>query len=540
MLAWAQLNEAVVLIDDQTAVNAAKDRCVTVRRSLALIAGAYQTSALTPPQARCLVDDLVASGARFPCDGTSFERWAETNGLIVLPAATSWIRTTAAAFTAAAVADAEIDQAARRGPGPVGAVAAGKARQPMPIPDIACRELAWFNSPMPHDRRRHVVDLILKKLRFAPVVAIQGARQTGKSFLARDLLKARLEKLVYVSFDQFSAREFATGNPETFLSQHRGARPLVIDEAQKVPHIFDAIKYQVDRQRIPGQFLLLGSTEFSKLTLIREALTGRMSRVRLFPLNAAETLGLPQKKITSASLLSDPPRVGRADLTTYLERGGMPGIFAVRSDAERQSLLRDWLDLTAERDALLFPRVKIEPDLCMRIMEKVALLDEPDAGTIARALRRDLRRVKTHLEVLTSLFALHRLDPHPAGTGKPRYFLCDVAFARLLGASFERQLHTWLLQEQLSQRAYEEERATGLFYYRTPKGRVIHLVLESPGTLTAIKIFPEERVLARDLEILTAFRTKLAGQKTQLLGLGGGTMLFRKEKVQIFPWEAMA
>ena len=402
--------------------------------------------------------------------------------------------------------------------------------------------MAWFNACMPHSRGRHILPLLIKKLRFSPVVAIQGARQTGKSFLVRELLKKELASLEYVSLDRPTTRDFAEANPESFLSQYEEAHPLAVDEAQKVPRLFDAVKYEVDQRRRPGRFLLLGSTEFSKLTLIRESLTGRMSRLRLYPLTLAETLELPLNPSRHPLLLNDAPRASRGDWMKYLSRGGMPGIFAVRGD-ERESLLRDWLDLTTQRDALLFPKIKADPDLCLQILEKIAILEEPDAGSIARALRKDLRRIKTHLGILRALFAVHTLEPHPSGTGKTLYFLCDVAFAKLLGANFERQIHTWLLQEQLAQRATRDDRESRLYYYRTPKGKIIHLLVQSakPGAMAALKIFPEERVMERDAELLRAFRGKNHEAKVALFGLGPARLSLGAgdARVEVFPWEAL-
>jgi predicted AAA+ superfamily ATPase len=398
---------------------------------------------------------------------------------------------------------------------------------------------------MPHPRIRHATPLLLKKLKFSPVVAIQGARQTGKSFLVRELLSKSLPGLEYVSLDRRVDREFAASNPETFLERFPDASPLVIDEAQKSPAIFDALKYSVDSKRVPGRFLILGSTEFSKLSLIRESLTGRMSRLRLYSMNMAEAVGIALNPARRLSLLNETPRVSRSQLLQHLERGGMPGVFAIRDRSERESLLRDWLDLTTDRDAMLFPRVKADPDLCRQILEKVATIEEPDAGSIARALKRDLRRVKTHLEILTSLFALHVLQPHPAGTGKPWYFLCDVAFARLLGASFERQLHTWLVQEQLSQRSYRDLRDSVLHYYRTPKGRIVHLLVEDGTGLSAIQIFSEERVLERDMALLKGLGHKVSSSKVELLGLAPARASFPsgfgpKGRIELYPWESMA
>ncbi|MBU6374489.1 MAG: AAA family ATPase [Bdellovibrionales bacterium] len=398
---------------------------------------------------------------------------------------------------------------------------------------------------MPHPRSRHAIPLLLKKLRFSPVVAIQGARQTGKSFLVRELLSEKLPYLEYVSLDRRVDREFAAKNPETFIERFPNASPLVIDEAQKAPALFDALKYSVDSNRAPGRFLILGSTEFSKLSLIRESLTGRVSRLRLYSMNLAEALGATINPARSISLLNNTPRFTRSQLLQHLERGGMPGVFAVRDRNERESILRDWLDLTTDRDAMLFSKIKADPDLCRQILEKVATLEEPDAGSIARALRRDLRRIKTHLEILTSLFALHVLHPHPAGTGKPWYFLCDVAFSRLLGASFERQLHTWLLHEQLSQRSYRDLRESQLYYYRTPKGRIVHLLIQSDSQLSALQVFSEERILERDMALLKALSQKLSSSKVELLGLAPARISFPagqglRKRIEIYPWESMA
>jgi len=73
------------VVDDNAAVNAAKARKVAVRRSLGLLCNALHRSVLTIDEVRSLIDDLtVIGGARLPCDGERFERWAEANGLLAV------------------------------------------------------------------------------------------------------------------------------------------------------------------------------------------------------------------------------------------------------------------------------------------------------------------------------------------------------------------------------------------------------------------------------------------------------------------------
>lgn len=149
------------------------------------------------------------------------------------------------------------------------------------------------------------------------------------------------------------------------------SKPLIIDEAQKVPDIFDAVKYVVDVNTDPGQYVLLGSTEFSKLLKIRESLTGRMARIRLFPLTLSECLEIGAAKSPLEHLLNETPRANRTQLMKHLERGGFPGIFSVREDSSRNELFQDWVDLTLERDLNQFPKISVDIELAAEILQQI-------------------------------------------------------------------------------------------------------------------------------------------------------------------------
>src|SRR3989338_7871688 len=123
---------------------------------------------------------------------------------------------------------------------------------------------------MAHQRPRHLTARITKFAKFWPVVGILGLRQSGKSTLLRDQLKAGQ----YVTFDEEDIREDAESSVKQFLSKL--SRPVIIDEAQKVPKIFDQIKAEVDKKKIPGDFYVTGSSNFTKHEEISESLTGRI------------------------------------------------------------------------------------------------------------------------------------------------------------------------------------------------------------------------------------------------------------------------
>jgi len=385
---------------------------------------------------------------------------------------------------------------------------------------------------MPHDRLRHVTALIAKRLASQPVVALQGARQTGKSFIARKLLAHKFRELLYVTFDSITVKRAASSSPEDFLTQHAQAKPLIIDEAQKSPEIFDAIKKTVDENRIPGRYLLLGSTEFSRQTLIRESLTGRLSRVRIFPFDLAETIGLEHKRKPTLATL-------RSCLHKYLEYGGLPGICFLRDEKHREQLIEDWIGLICFRDLQQFKTQRLDGEIASLILREAALQAEPTLANIAKVLRMDSRRVESHLKALEELFVITRLLPHPAGGGKPIYMLFDAGVAHHFGAELERKLHIWLINEQLSYDAYFGTKRSHFFYYRSTGKRMIHLVRESADqTRTAFQIITHENIRHQDGELMRSFLSKNSRGVTRGLLLTPSLEKTILKTIPLVPWES--
>lgn len=392
---------------------------------------------------------------------------------------------------------------------------------------------------MPHARKRHVLDLILKKLTFTPAVAIQGPRQTGKSFLGREILPVHLSTAQYLTLDDKVLRVAAQDSPDDFLLRYPNARPLIIDEVQKSPDLFDALKLNIDQKRFPGKFVLLGSTEFSRLAKIRESLTGRMSRVRVFPFTLSECLSLPINPSQALSLLNMKPRAKREDFHLYLEKGGLPGLFAIRSDLEREAAVTDLLDLILFRDARFVKT--FDPELGREILEQVARLPLPNLAEISSALHADTRRVKRHLEVLRELFVVNRLEPHRLGYGKSLFYLYDCAIARFLGADQQRSIQTWLLNEQMSLRTSRGDLKWKLHYYSTQKGSLIDLMVETAEGICAIKILDQAHVRKTDTLILKKLKEKAAPTtKIRLIVIGPFFESYSEDEIEYYPFEAMA
>jgi uncharacterized protein len=129
---------------------------------------------------------------------------------------------------------------------------------------------------------------VVKALSLFPVVAVTGARQTGKSTLVRDT--APLSSRRYITLDTTLNRGLATAEPHTLLGS--GDRePVVIDEVQRAPDLLLAIKESVDRQKVKGRFLLTGSANLLLMQRASESLAGRARYLTLWPMTRREQLG---------------------------------------------------------------------------------------------------------------------------------------------------------------------------------------------------------------------------------------------------------
>ncbi len=151
--------------------------------------------------------------------------------------------------------------------------------------------------------KRHITSFVLNALRDTPVVFLNGARQTGKSTLVQQLA-ANPHPARYLTMDDAGILAAARHDPTGFLSGLEG--PVVLDEGQRVPELFLAIKAAVDRDRRPGRFLLTGSADVLLLPRVAELLVGRMEVLTLWPLSQGEILGAKEGFIDA--IFAGPPR----------------------------------------------------------------------------------------------------------------------------------------------------------------------------------------------------------------------------------------
>ncbi len=169
--------------------------------------------------------------------------------------------------------------------------------------------------------RRNIEDSVRQALADTPVVLLNGARQTGKTTLAQAL--AEKTGAQYFTLDDAATLALAAGDPTGFVRNLGG--PVVLDEIQKAPDLFPAIKLAVDKNRQPGRFLLTGSANVMTLPRLSESLAGRIEVIPLFPFSAGERAGKREgflKRLFDGTMAKAKLDSAKDDLAARLVCGG--------------------------------------------------------------------------------------------------------------------------------------------------------------------------------------------------------------------------
>lgn len=184
---------------------------------------------------------------------------------------------------------------------------------------------------------RRAAGLVCEALTDTRVVLINGARQSGKSTLAEAVLRQTADGVARYLDDPVT-RAAATEDPVRFV-RHEGL--MLIDEVQRVPDLWLAIKHTVDRDPRPGRFLLTGSARLLGLRSLPDELPGRSETVELWPFSQGEISGEPDGFVDAAfahgtDLGAPASQLRREDYLARMEAGGYPE--ALRRQTPRRRL----------------------------------------------------------------------------------------------------------------------------------------------------------------------------------------------------------
>jgi uncharacterized protein len=320
---------------------------------------------------------------------------------------------------------------------------------------------------------------IRHQLGLSPAVAILGARQIGKTTLAKQIA-AEFPDSIYLDLENAQARA-KLDQADVFFEANRH-RLVVLDEIQNAPELFSTMRGEIDADRRPGRFLILGSASF-KLLQQSQSLAGRLALVDMAPLLLSEVHQSFQ------------------DIQTLWVRGGFPGSYTAPQDAAswlwRDAFVRHFLH--SDLPAL---GINVEPELMRRFWRMVAHLHGQlfNASSIAASLGVSSPTVTRYLDHLVQSLMLRRLEPYHANLGKrlvksPKIYVRDSGLLHyLLGM---RNVHDLMGHPNtgaswegfcIEQICNHLPTGAGVSFYRTAAGAELDVVVETGRETTGFEI----------------------------------------------------
>ncbi len=352
---------------------------------------------------------------------------------------------------------------------------------------------------------------ILKHVELAikcrPVTLITGARQVGKSTIAQLFMKSGFS---YVSLDNSRELEVALKDPQMFLQIHKW--PLIIDEVQKAPGLFNAIEEVVNNEKMRnpsnyGMYILTGSQMYNLMKGVSESMSGRVAIIHLPPLSRSELLNREETKFDF-----DVRRIGERaknnplsvdELFKNIVKGFYPELYSnelLTSDM----FYSDYIETYIERDVCQMINVK-DKFAFRKFMELLASLTGQELiyDNISNSLGIDAKTVKSWISVLLAGDIIYLLEPYNETSMKKRivkrpkiYFsdtglaayLAKVASPEMLSSSFLSGsfVETYIINE-IRKSYLNNGKTPNFYYYRDSKLNEIDLIVLEDGRLHRVE-----------------------------------------------------
>lgn len=400
------------------------------------------------------------------------------------------------------------------------------------------------------DYPRQLLARVRHDLTLYPAVAIMGARQVGKTNLAKKVA-AKLG-LAYRSLDERDIRDQAVEDPEGLIETVAGTG-AVFDEVQRVPDLLLAIKAVVDKEQRAGRFLLTGSNQPRVSRHIADSLLGRVAYRTLRPLTLSEQryddspsrwswfFDLGPKEL-EGKLKGSAASSGQLDWRTVTAAGGMPKALAVPSE-DRMQLLDDHLQTFARRDI----REVLAVDSVERVEQFVRLVasrtgNELNMANLGNDLGQSVTTVRRWVDALERSYLITRI-PHFSRNASarvikaPKVYMVDPALAQ--AGSGEPQptgLHfeTLIANDLLVWR--DEAAGRGLFHWRIPSGPEVDFVLVQGQRVVPVEVKSADSIGREDGRHLSRFLNDYPEGVMGVLLSSDPTMRWVRDRVLAAPW----
>jgi len=369
---------------------------------------------------------------------------------------------------------------------------------------------------------RRASELVIDALADTRVVVVNGARQVGKSTLAEVVMR-QTGNGVARFLDNPATRAAATEDPTGFV-RHDGL--MLIDEVQRVPDLWLAIKHLVDREPTPGRFLLTGSARLLGLRSLPDALPGRSETIELWPLSQGEIDDAPDGFVDAAfalgaELRAEPAPLQRRDYAARVARGGYPEAIRRDTTRRRERFFDGYLADLLARDIKQVADIERASDM----RRLVSLLAAQTGGLLnlnrlASELRISAPTVRSYVEILETLYLIRRIPGWSANAttravATPKVIFVDPGLATYLttgavgSGPIGGLVETFVLGELARQLTWSRA-SVRLYHYRDRDQYEVDAVLEdNAGQVVAVEVKASETVRSDDFRSLRLLQRRL-------------------------------
>jgi predicted AAA+ superfamily ATPase len=371
-------------------------------------------------------------------------------------------------------------------------------------------------------RPRRAAELVFEALTDTRVVVLNGARQVGKSTLAERVLREAPGGVARY-LDNPATRAAANEDPVRFV---RNDALMLIDEVQRVPDLWLAIKDLVDREPRAGRFLVTGSARLLSLRSLPDTLPGRSETVELWPLSQGEIDQTSDGFVDAAFSLGPDLRAPAGSLrrSGYLaraSRGGYPEAVRRETPRRRQRFFDSYLADLIARDVKQVADIERADDM----RRLIALLAAQTGGLLnlsrlANEIGISAPTVRSYLGILETIYVVKRVPAWSTGStaravGTAKLIFVDSGLAAHLttGAAADGRLggllENFVLGELARQLTWSQVSAR-LYHYRDRDQNEVDALLEdNAGQVVGIEVKAAETVRADDFRGLRLLRRRL-------------------------------
>lgn len=334
----------------------------------------------------------------------------------------------------------------------------------------------------------------------------------------------------YITFDDDQAVRAAIDDPAAFIDNL--PPKIILDEIQRVPGLFRAIKLSVDRNRVNGRFILTGSSNILLLPKLADSLAGRMEVFPLHPLSQSELIGERSNfliKLFAADFSTQNTSPLKDKLIERVVSGGFPSLLSRPTARRRNNWFSSYIDTLILRDLKDMSGVQSlreMPRLLQVISEQTGQLF--NVSNLASPFALSRTTIRDYISLLERIFLVEIIPPWHSNklkrlTKTPKVHICDsglvcsVQGASVNSLSTDRQafghvLETFVYQE-LRRMASWQEVPTRFFHFHTKDGVEVDLVLDRGAQgIAGIEVKAGSSIHSSDLRGLRQLKSA-AGDK---------------------------